>query len=76
MIMITLDQTLDAVLQLPIEQQTMLLEILYKRQIEASRKEIAGNAKTSISAFRNGQLKPQPLPDIIADLRLSLEEGE
>jgi hypothetical protein len=37
----TLDQALDIVSQLSIEQQTILIEILQRRQIEARRVEIA-----------------------------------
>ena len=66
--MTTLDQAIDTVLQLPLQQQAMLVEILYKRQVEARRREIAIDAQSSLAAFRNGKLKSQPLEEILAEL--------
>ena len=70
--MMTLDQALDAVNELPSEQREMLAEILRKRQIEERRNEIATSARESIDAFRTGGLKPQSADEVIADLRASL----
>lgn len=68
----TLDQVLDIALQLPLEQQTMLIEIIRHRQIEARRAEIAANAQQAIDAFHQGQLAPQSAETVIAELRRSL----
>jgi hypothetical protein len=73
---ITLDEALDTVMQLPLEQQEMLLEIIHGRHIENRRLEMARDAQASIAAFRAGQLKPQSAADIIAELRLSLIDEE
>lgn len=73
---ITLDQALDTIMQLPLEQQDMLVEIWYKRRIDARRREIAKDAQDSLAAFRSGQYKPQPIARIIAELRYSLDEEE
>ena len=70
--MMTLDQALDAVNELPVEQREMLAEILRKRQIEERRNEIAASARESIKAFQAGELKPQSADAVIADLRASL----
>lgn len=75
MSIITLDQALDTIMQLPLEQQDMLIEIWYKRRIEARRQEIAKDAQNSLNAFRSGQYKPQPVTRIIAELRSSLTEA-
>ena len=72
---ITLDQALDMVAQLPVEQQEILIDILRSRHIEKRRQEIAQDARESLAAFRAGQLKPQPVNKIIADLRQSLDEA-
>ena len=72
---ITLDQALDTIMQLPLEQQDMLIEIWYKRRIEARRQEIANDAQNSLAAFQAGLYKPQPITKIIAELRHSLDEG-
>lgn len=72
--MMTLDQAIDTVMQLTIEQQEMLIEIIRKRHIESRRREIAQDAHEAIAAFRAGQLKPQPVPEIITELRQSLDD--
>jgi len=72
--MIAFDQVLDTVMQLPLEQQEMLLEIIHKRHIENRRREIAEDAQKTIAAFQSGQLKPQSAEKIIAELRHSLSE--
>lgn len=70
----TLDQALDIVSQLSIEQQTMLIEILQRRQTEARRVEIAANAQQAVTAFQQGQLTPQSATEVIAELRRSLSD--
>jgi hypothetical protein len=71
---ITLDQALDTVMQLSLEQQEMLLDIVHRRHIESRRQEIAQDAREAIAAFHAGKLKPQPVEEIIAELRQSLDE--
>jgi hypothetical protein len=71
---ITLDQALDTVMQLSFEQQEILLDIIHRRHIESRRKEIAQDASEAIAAFHEGKLKPQPVEEIIAELRQSLDE--
>ena len=66
---ITLDQALEAVMQLPQEQQDMLIEILYHRQIQVRRAEIAHDAQESLAAFRAGKLPAQSASAVIAQLR-------
>ena len=70
--MMTLDQALDAVNELPSEQREMLAEILRKRQIEERRNEIAASAREAIKSFQSGDLKAQSADEVIADLRASL----
>jgi hypothetical protein len=70
----TLDQALDIVLQLPLEQQTMLIEIVHRRQIEARRAEIAANAQQAIDAFHQGQLPAQSADTVITELRQLLND--
>jgi hypothetical protein len=73
--MVTLDQAIDTVMQLPLEQQDMLIEIIRSRQIEHRREEIASDARQAIEAFKTGQLKPQSVDGIISELRPSLIES-
>lgn len=74
--MATLNQVLETAMQLPLEQQEMLIEILRNRHIEQHREEIARDAKKSLQLFREGKLKPQPVEDIIAELREFLESDD
>lgn len=74
--MVTLDQAIDTVMQLPAEQRVMLLEILQSRQIEALRHRIAADAQESLAAFRRGELTTQPAADVIAELCEMLEDEE
>jgi len=50
----------------------MLLEIVKNQMIESHREEIAQNAKEARAAFQRGELKPQPLADIIKELQATL----
>ncbi len=70
----TLDQAIDAVMQLPPEQQDRLIDIVQHRRAENRRKEIARSAREAVAAYRAGKLKPQAVTEIIAELRQSLDE--
>lgn len=61
-------------MQLPLEQQEMLLEIIRKRRIEVDRREMAKDAEASIAAFHAGKLKPQSADEVIAELRQTIED--
>lgn len=49
--MITLEEAIITVNQLPFEQREMLLEIIKNQMIETRRAEIAQDAKEAIAAF-------------------------
>jgi hypothetical protein len=70
----TFDQAIETVMQLSFEQQEMLVDIIRSRHIESRRREIARDAQESITAFRAGKLKPQPVAEVITELRKSLEQ--
>ena len=71
---VTLDKALDIAMQLPLEQQEMLLEIIGKRRIEVHRLEMAKDAEASINAFRAGKLKSQLADEVIAELHQTIED--
>ncbi|MCA2812578.1 MAG: hypothetical protein IM477_08500 [Microcystis sp. M090S1] len=73
--MMTLEQALMTVNELPIEQREMLIEIVKNQMIESYRDEIARNAKEAREAFQIGELKPQPLEDIIDELKTILYDS-
>jgi hypothetical protein len=72
--MVTLEEAILTVNQLSIEQREMLLEIIKNQMIEARRDEIAQDAKVAIAAFHRGELKPQPIEEIISELQATLAE--
>jgi transcriptional regulator with AAA-type ATPase domain len=57
--MTNLDRVLDEAMNLPLEQQEMLLQILQRRLMEQRRNEIAQDAKLSLAEFKAGKLKIQ-----------------
>ncbi len=74
--MITLDQAIDTVNQLPIEQQKILADIFYYRHLEKRRREIAEDAKKSIADFHAGKLRPKPVHEIISELRMTSDRTD
>ena len=66
--MANLDEVLDRAMDLPIEQQEMLIQILQRRMIERRRDEIAQDAAFSIAEFREGKLKAQTTDEAISEL--------
>jgi hypothetical protein len=73
---VTLDEVIDAAMQLPDGQREMLVSILHMRQIEAQRHEIAVDAQESLTAYRMGKLKAQSAEEAIRELQQTLEEDE
>lgn len=71
---VTLNQALDAAMQLSSEEREMLLDIIYRREIEARRREIAESARTSIADFRTGKLQSQSAEEVIDELRRALAD--
>lgn len=72
----TLNQVLETALQLPMEQQEMLIKILQNRHYESRRTEIAKDAEQTLADFHAGKFKQQSAEDVIAALRQSLDESE
>jgi hypothetical protein len=63
-------------MQLPFNQQEMVIDIMRGRHIERRRAEIAADAKLSLAAFQAGQLRPQSASEIIAELRQDIDDAE
>ncbi|MFZ1401158.1 MAG: hypothetical protein WAS33_29910 [Candidatus Promineifilaceae bacterium] len=73
---ISLDEALETVMQLPPEQQEMLIDIVRHRQIERRRQEMAEDAQQSLAAYQAGEYKPQSAVQIIRELHLGLDEDD
>jgi transcriptional regulator with AAA-type ATPase domain len=74
--MTSLDKVLDEAMDLPLEQQEMLIQILQRRMIERRRDEIATDAAATLAEFRAGKLKTQTANEAIASLREFLQHEE
>ena len=74
--MASLDKVLDGAMNLPPEQQEMLVQILQRRLIDRRRDEIARDAVSSLSEFRAGKLKAQSASEAISELREFLQDEE
>jgi transcriptional regulator with AAA-type ATPase domain len=74
--MTSLDKVLDEAMDLPLEQQEMLIQILQRRMIERRRDEIATDAAATLAEFRAGKLKAQTANEAIASLREFLQSEE
>jgi hypothetical protein len=57
-IMVTINSTLEDIMQLDYASREMLLEILQKRQIEARRERMAKTAKQSLKEYHSGKSQP------------------
>jgi hypothetical protein len=66
--MVTLNSTLEDIMQLDFASREMLLEILQKRQAEARRDDIAKNARKTLKEYRSGDLLPQTAEELIEKL--------
>lgn len=73
---VALDEIIEAAMQLPPEQLDVLIEALRQRKVDIRREEMAQSASSAIAALREGQLIPQSVESIIADLRQPPEEQE
>jgi hypothetical protein len=74
--MITFESALDAVSQLSIDQQEILIDILRKRNAELRRRQILEECRESLIEYRSGVLKAQNAEEAIADLRSYLDSSE
>ncbi|NEQ95458.1 MAG: hypothetical protein F6K30_01780 [Cyanothece sp. SIO2G6] len=74
--MSTFEQVLDLVAELPLEQQTLLIDIMQRRTTEARRQELIKTTQEALAEFRSGTLKPQTATESIAELRTYLSSSE
>jgi hypothetical protein len=66
--MITINSTLEDIMQLDYAAREMLLEILKKRQIEARRDEIAKTARQTLKKYHSSNISPLTAEEVIKKL--------
>jgi CRISPR/Cas system-associated protein Csm6 len=71
--MITFENALEVVSQLPREQQELLADIVKKRAAEVRRLEIRSECREALAEYRTGNLKPMSAEEVIAELNRYLE---
>ncbi len=72
----TLNQILESAEKLSYDQIDLLIGVLYKRQIEARRDEIARNAREAIESFHRGELKTESADELIMRLHACPESED
>lgn len=66
--MVTINSTLEDIMELDYASREMLLEILQKRQIEARREEISKKAKSTLKEYNSGKILPLTAEEVIKKL--------
>jgi hypothetical protein len=66
--MMTLQEIINSIENLPTEDREYLFEFLQKQRIDQKRTEILTNAEELKQAFKNGTAKRGTVDDLIADL--------
>ena len=66
--MVTINSTLEDIMQLDYTSREMLLEILQKRQIESRRDEIAKAAKQTLKEYHSGKILPLSAEEVLKKL--------
>ncbi len=59
---------IDAIESLPLDDQSMLVEIINKRIIERRREELVAEVKEACEAFSRGEVKRGTVKDLMKDL--------
>ena len=65
----TFDQILEAIEQLPSEQQTVLVQIVRKRLAERARQQVVLDANEAREEHRRGEIRPMSVENLIRDLQ-------
>ena len=65
---ISFHEVLDAVEQLPIDEQESLIDLLRRRIAEYRRQEIAALVSSAQEEYRNGKLTPESPDDIMQSI--------
>ena len=60
---------IDAVESLPLDDQSMLVELINKRITEKRRAELVAEVHDARSAFKNGEVKRGTVEDLMKDLK-------
>ena len=69
----SIEQLIDLTMELPLSDREILVDVLAKRNAEEKRNEIAEYYKYAKNELIQGNLKSQPLPEIISELEKELD---
>jgi hypothetical protein len=74
--MLTFEEILDGVSELPLDRQELLVEIMQRRMKDERRKVLAAESRAALEEFRSGNLKPMSADEAIAELRSFLDASD
>lgn len=74
--MLTFEEVLEQVSELPIAQQELLIEIIKRRIVNERRNILARESFEALEEFRRGNLKSLPASECITELRNYLDSPE
>ncbi len=67
--MLTFEEILEQVSELPLDRQELLIEIIQRRMTDKRRQILAAESHTALEEFKTSQLKPLSSQEAIAELR-------
>jgi hypothetical protein len=62
------DEILQAIDQLPVEQQSDLIEVVRRRLVARGREQVLADVKEARSEFLVGQAKPSTVDDLMSEI--------
>lgn len=74
--MLTFEEILEQVSDLPLDRQKLLIEIIQRRMIDKRRQILAAESHAALEEFKTSQLKPMSAQEAIAELRSFLDSTE
>lgn len=74
--MLTFEEILDRVSELPLDRQELLIEIVKRRMHEEKRRLLAAESHAALEEFRSGNLKPMSAQEAILELRSFLDSED
>jgi hypothetical protein len=74
--MLTFEEILEQVSELPLDRQELLIEIIQRRMSDRRRQVLAAESHAALEEFKTSQLKPLSAQEAIAEIRNFLDSSE
>jgi hypothetical protein len=73
--MLTFEEILEQVSELPLDRQELLIEIIQRRMSDRRRQVLAADSHAALEEFKTSQLKPLSAQEAIAELRSQVSQS-